>query len=278
MTQPDHLGDHRRALLGEACLVDSHAHLGDPRFDHDRGEVIARARKGGVRWMVMPGADLETSRRAVEVGAMHEQVTAAVGVSPHDAGNVREDDWEALTALAAHPKVVAWGEVGLDYHYELSDRETQKRVLRRQLGLARELDLPVILHFREAGTDFFDILETQGLPAAGGVMHCFTGTEGEMRLALELGLRISFAGVVTFPKSAAAFADLIARVPDDLLLVETDAPYMAPVPYRGNRSEPFMVAEVVRRVAEVKGVGFEAAARLTAANAERLFRIPGKEG
>lgn len=260
------------------ALFDSHAHLGDPPFDSDRQEVLARARVEGVRWVISPGANRESSRRAVAVAEENQAVFAGVGISPHDAQHAGQEDWEALRAWTAHPRVVAWGEIGLDYHYEISDREKQKLALRRQLELAREADLPVILHFRDADPDFFDILEREGIPVAGGVMHCFTGTAEQMARALDLGLYISFSGAVTFRKSVDNFGELVACVPEDRLLVETDAPYMAPVPYRGRRSEPFMVTEVVRRAAEIRGIGLERAARITRENAMRLFRIQEEEG
>jgi TatD DNase family protein len=259
---------------GNLLLFDTHAHLADRAFDTDRQEVISRATSAAVERILVPGVDRKNSERAFALADENTALIAAVGVSPHDAKGVTEEDWAILSSLASHPRVVAWGEIGLDYHYEMSGREQQKSALRRQLGLAKEADLPVILHFREAMPDFFDMLEEEGIPAAGGVMHCFTGTRDQMFRALDLGLAISFSGVVTFRKSAEEFARLINQVPEERLLVETDAPYMAPVPYRGRRSEPFMVREVARRVAEVRGMEVETAARVMSENACRLFRIP----
>lgn len=258
-------------------LFDSHAHVSFPRFAEDLDEVLARAREAGVGRIVSPGTDLASSRQAVETASDRECLFAAVGVSPHDAKDAAESDWEALLDLANHPKVAAWGEIGLDYHYEFSERKVQREVLARQLGLARDADLPVILHFREAGDDFFGLLEKEGIPPAGGVMHCFTGTGEEMARALAMGLAISFSGIVTFRRTAEDFAALISAAPDNRILAETDSPYLAPVPYRGGRAEPSMVVEVVRRIAEVKGWSLEAAGDVTRRNAERLFRLEGPE-
>jgi TatD DNase family protein len=262
---------------GHFALLDSHAHLADTAFDWDRDEVIRRSTEKGVNWIVSPGVDLGHSRKTIAVAEEYEGVFAAVGISPHDAKDAREGDYDALAALARHPRVVAWGEIGLDFHHAFSDRKTQESAFRRQLRMAAEADLPVVLHFRDAAPDFFAILEQEGLPDPGGVMHCFTGTREEMALALGLGLHLSFAGMVTFRKSTAEFAELIARVPDNRLLVETDAPYLAPQPYRGRRSEPYMLVEVVKRVAEVRGMDLAQAARLTRANACRLFRLDRRE-
>jgi TatD DNase family protein len=262
----------------KAEFFDTHAHVTFQKFAGDLDEVLGRAREEGVVRIVSPGADLASSRRAVEVAAEREGLYAAVGVSPHDAKDAGDDDWEALRELAEHPKVVAWGEAGLDYHYEFSDRRVQREVLARQLGLAREANLPVIFHFREAGEEFFRLLEEEGLPRAGGVMHCFTGTLGEMKRSLDLGLHISFSGIATFRKTKGDFAALISGVPEDRILAETDSPYLAPEPHRGKRAEPSMVVEVVRRIAEVRGWELETAAGVTRRNGERLFRVgePGQ--
>jgi len=259
----------------EAEFFDTHAHVTFPKFARHLDEVLSRAREAGVGRIVSPGADLASSRRAVEVAAEQEGLYAAVGVSPHDAKDAGTGDWDILRELTKHPKVVAWGEIGLDYHYEFSDRTVQCDVLARQLGLARDADLPVIFHFREAGEEFFRLLEKEGLPRAGGVMHCFTGSPEEMKRALDLGLHISFSGIATFRKTREDFAALIAAVPEDRILSETDSPYLAPEPHRGKRAEPSMVVEVVRRISEARGWDLEMAAGITRRNGERLFRIGG---
>jgi TatD DNase family protein len=249
-------------------LVDSHCHLDDPKFDEDREATISRALAAGVTTMLAVGTgngppDLEAGVRLAE---RYPFMYATVGVHPHDASKAEELTFLALRRLIEHPKVVAIGEIGLDYHYDLSPREAQRAVFARQLALAHATGKPVVIHTREAWEDTMALLREH---PCEGVMHCFTGNERQAREALELGLYLSYSGVVTFPK--AEETRQAARItPLDRLLIETDSPYLAPVPHRGKRNEPAFVAEVARRVAEVRGCAMEEVAEAAAGNFERL--------
>jgi TatD DNase family protein len=253
-------------------LVDSHCHLDDAQFDADREAVIERALAAGVEAMLAVGTghgppDLEAGIRLADG---HAQMVASVGVQPHDASKARPETYDRLRELAARPKVVAIGEIGLDYHYNFSPPEVQLEVFARQLALARELRLPVIIHTREAWPDTLRLLGEA--PLAGGIMHCFSGGPEEAERSLALGFHISFAGVVTFPKAMPIQA-AARMVPLERLLVETDAPYLAPVPHRGKRNEPAFVVETARKVAALRGVTVEEIAAATTENFKRLFGL-----
>jgi len=248
-------------------LVDSHCHLDDKQFDPDREEVIGRALEAGVETMLAIGSgdgppDLEA---AIRVADRFEPVWATVGVHPHDAAKCEDATFDAMRRLLAHPKVVAVGEIGLDYHYNFSPAETQREVFARQLDMAREAGKPVIIHTREAWEDTFRLLGS----GMAGVMHCFSGGPEEVRRALDLGFYISFAGIVTYPK--ALRVQEAARVtPLERILVETDAPYLAPVPHRGKRNEPALVRETVAKLAQIKGMSEEELGAATVENFRRL--------
>jgi TatD DNase family protein len=249
-------------------LIDSHCHLDDAKFDDDRDAVIERAQAAGVERMMAIGtgnpADLEVAIRLAE---RYPFVAASVGVHPHDASKAAPDTFVRLRELAAHPKVVALGEIGLDYHYDFSPRQVQRSVFEAQLEIAAEAGKPIVIHTREAWADTLDVLRQHWRGA--GIMHCFTGDETQAAEALELGFHLSFGGVLTFPKAESTRQ--AARItPDDRLLVETDCPYLAPVPYRGKRNEPAFVVETVRRLAEVRGRRPEDVAESTTRNFERL--------
>lgn len=250
-------------------LTDSHCHLDDAKFDEDREEVIAAARAAGVDTMLAIGTgsgppDLEAAIRLAE---RYEFFYATVGVHPHDASKANEETFERLRALAAHPKVVAFGEIGLDYHYDFSPRETQREVFRRQLEIAAEAGKPIVIHTREAWDD--TLAAVGGRLPNGGIMHCFTGDAQQARQALAAGFHLAFGGVVTFPK-ADAVREAARITPDDRLLVETDCPYLAPAPHRGKRNQPAFLVETVRRLAEVRGRSAEEIADLTSGNFRRL--------
>ena len=250
-------------------LTDSHCHLDDAKFDEDREEVIAAARAAGVDTMLAIGTgsgppDLEAAIRLAE---RYEFFYATVGVHPHDASKANEETFERLRALAAHPKVVAFGEIGLDYHYDFSPRETQREVFRRQLEIAAEAGKPIVIHTREAWDD--TLAAVGGRLPNGGIMHCFTGDAQLARQALAAGFHLAFGGVVTFPK-ADAVREAARITPDDRLLVETDCPYLAPAPHRGKRNQPAFLVETVRRLAEVRGRSAEEIADLTSGNFRRL--------
>lgn len=258
-------------------FVDSHAHIDGEAFDADRDEVVERARAAGVRWILNVGTGDPHSgnlERAVAVAEKYEGVYAAVGVHPHDA-RLYDDDAERrlVEILRSGGRVVGLGEIGLDYHYDNSPRDVQREVFARQLRLAREMSLPVVIHSRDADDDTLAILRSE---LAGtnvrGVMHCFGGGIGLAQGALELDFMISFAGNVTF-KKADNLRDVAAVVPDDRLLVETDCPYLSPVPLRGRRNEPAHVVETVRFLAELRAQDALEVSRLTAENFARLFDV-----
>ncbi|MGQ9823826.1 MAG: TatD family hydrolase [Desulfotomaculales bacterium] len=254
-------------------LVDTHAHLIDGRFDRDRQEVLERAKAAGVALIVNVGYDLESSRKSVALAGEFDCVYAAVGVHPHDAAQVPPGYLEELRRLAEGEKVVAVGETGLDYYRNLSPAEVQKKVFREHLALARELDLPVIIHDRDAHKDVLGILKEDGPGRAGGVLHCFSGDWEMARVCLEMGFFISIAGVVTYPKSS-LLKEIAARVPVERLLVETDCPYLTPEPWRGRRNEPAYVRSVVECVANLRGMSAGELALITARNARSLFCFP----
>jgi TatD DNase family protein len=253
-------------------LVDSHCHLDDPKFDEDREQVIERARAAGVGRMMAIGTgdgppDLEVAVRQAD---RYDFVYATIGVHPHDASKAGKDTFVKLQALARHPKVLAVGEIGLDYHYDFSPRDVQRAVFVRQLELAAEAAKPIVIHTREAWDDTLEILRASW--RGGGIMHCFTGDEEQARQALDLGFHLSFGGVLTFPK-AEPTRQAVKIVPEDRLLVETDCPYLAPVPYRGKRNEPAFMVETVKRLAELRGRAVEEIAQVTTANWERLCGV-----
>lgn len=253
-------------------LFDTHAHYDSHKFDTDRDAVLSSLPEKGVSLVVDPGCDLESSAMAVELAQQYPFLYAAVGVHPEDCADW-EDDWTDLIAeLAAAPKVVAIGEIGLDYYWkENPPREFQQHVFRAQMALAQELDLPVIVHDREAHGDSMDIV--RDFPEVRGVFHCFSGSAEMAKELVRLGWHISFTGVLTYPNARKAIeaADVI---PLDRLMVETDSPYMAPVPFRGRRNWSGYVEHTARRLAEVKGISYEACCRITLENGLRFFRIP----
>jgi TatD DNase family protein len=250
-------------------FVDSHCHLDDKRFAEDLEAVLDRAAAAGVTRMLSigtgdgpPGIDC-----AVRVADKYAPVFASIGVHPHDASKVTPRTLDELRDLAKHPKVVAFGEIGLDYHYDFSPRDIQREVFVAQLKLAGELKLPLIVHTREAWADTIATLSEHW--RGPGIMHCFTGTADEARQALDLGLHLAFGGVITF-KTADTAREAAKITPDDRLLIETDAPYLAPIPHRGKRNEPSFMVETARKLAELRGTTVERIAELTATNFETL--------
>ena len=254
------------------ALIDSHAHVSTAKFDADRAEVLARARAAGLVAIVDVGCDLESSRASLALAEREPDVWAAAGVHPHEARHWGPGSAEALRALLARPRCVALGEIGLDFHYDFSPRDQQRAAFREQLALALELDRPVVLHVREAYPEALSILDEHRGPRLRGVAHCFTGNADEARGFVERGFCVSFSGVVTF-KSAGEIQAAARVVPPELLLVETDCPYMAPVPLRGKRCEPAFVAHTLRFLAALRGEDEAALAARTVANATRLFGL-----
>ncbi len=254
--------------------IDSHCHIDMPAFDHDREAVVARAREAGVSdLLIAGGVDAEDGhRRALRVAEQLDvPVSVSAGIHPHEARLATESIYDELKSLAREGRIVAIGEVGLDFHYDHSPRDVQREVFRRQVRLAREIGLPLIIHTREADEESATILEEEGAQEAGGVIHCFTGGEELARRALALGFHVSFSGIVAFPRSETIQA--VARtVPEDRLLIETDSPFLAPPPHRGKRNEPAFVVEVARKVAALRGTPVEAVGAAAKRNFDRLFR------
>lgn len=274
-------------------LVDSHCHPDDAAFAGDRSDVLARAAAAGVTELVAIGGGaapgtlgvgLEVRRAALSSASAAgsdrpaggvPRVWATVGIHPHEAENAREESFAEMRALAAEPGVIAIGEIGLDYHYDHSPREAQRRVFARQLALAAELSLPVSIHTREAWAETAAEIRAARL-AAGGVFHCFAGGRGEAEEAMALGFYLSFSGMLTF-RSADAIREAAAWAPAERLLIETDSPYLAPAPHRGKRNEPAWVAEVARALGELRGWSAAEAGRVTGENFHRLFPRAGSD-
>jgi len=253
-------------------MVDSHCHIDMPAFDHDRDAVVARAREAGVVDMLIAGGvDAEDGHRRAQRVAEALGLPVSAGVHPHEAKLATEAVYDELRGFAREGRIVAIGEIGLDFHYDHSPRDVQREVFRKQVRLARDVNLPLIIHTREADDETAAILEEEGARETGGVIHCFTGDEDLARRALALGFYISFSGIIAFPRSETIQA--VARsLPADRLLVETDSPFLAPPPHRGKRNEPAFVVEVARKVAGLRGESAEAVGAAAKRNFERLFR------
>jgi len=252
-------------------LVDSHCHVDMPEFDADRDAVVARAREAGIETMLIVGGVDEDAghRRALGVAEQFGFPVSA-GVHPHEARLATEATYDELRGFARDERIVAIGEIGLDFHYDHSPRPVQREVLRRQVRLARDVGLPVIVHTREADDETAMLLEEEGAAEVGGILHCFTGTRDLARRALDLGFFISFSGIVAFPR-AEEIQHVARMVPGDRLLVETDAPFLAPPPHRGKRNEPAFVVEVARKVAALRGAAVEEIGAAVRANFDRFL-------
>jgi len=254
-------------------LIDSHCHLDNEQFESDREAVIERAIDAGVEHMLAIGTgdgppDLEAGIRLADC---YPAIYATVGVHPHDAAKATEESFKHIDRLLAHPKVVAIGEIGLDYHYDFSPRDVQRAVFIEQLRIARDRRKPIVIHTREAWNDTLALLRQHWASAGlGGVMHCFSGDANQGLEALSLGLHLSFGGILTFPKSL-PLQEAARQAPADRILIETDAPYLAPVPKRGKRNEPAFIVETARKLAELRGEAPEAIAAATSENFRRLF-------
>ena len=254
-------------------FVDTHAHLNMGDFDGDREGVIERALKAGVEAVMDIGTDLVSSRKAAALAAAFASVYAAAGVHPHEAAKATEQDLVTIDSLALEPNVVAVGEIGLDYHYLLSPVDVQQAVFRRQIELGLRSGKPLIVHVREAMPDALRILRETGAAPYRGVFHCYGGTKDEVQTVLQLGFHVSFTGVVTF--SNFKNWTTVAAVPLERLLLETDAPYMTPVPFRGKRNEPAFLVYTAGAIAGLHGIRVEDLAGLTTQNAKRLFGLEG---
>ena len=254
-------------------LFDTHAHLHFPEFDADRESMLARARESGVRRMLTIGTDIETSRASIALAGREADVWATVGVHPHDAAEADAAVLAEIERLAAEPRVVAVGEIGLDYFRDLSPREDQHRVFRALIGIARRAGKPVVIHCRDAHEDTLAILAEERVAEVRGIMHCFSGDVAIARRCLDLGLLISLAGPVTYP-NARALPEVARFVPGDRLVVETDCPFLPPQGYRGKRNEPAYLSITATRVAELRGETIDALAARTTASACMLLGIP----
>lgn len=254
-------------------LIDSHAHLDDSRFDEDRDEIIKSLKENKIDYIVNIGADFESSLNSIKLAKDHENIYAAVGIHPHDAKTLNEHMYNELKNMAINnEKVVAIGEIGLDYYYDNSPRDIQKYWFERQLELAKELDLPVVIHSRDATQDTFDIIKKCQDGSMRGVLHCYSGSVETMREYLKLGYIISLGGPVTF-KKALVPKEVAKEVPLDKLLIETDSPYLTPEPYRGKRNDPTKVYHVAEMIADIRGISIEELAEATSNNAKEFFKI-----
>jgi len=258
-----------------ARLFDSHAHLDDERFDGDREALIESLPDNGVGYVINAGADLESSRAGIDIAARWPHVYAAAGVHPHDAKELDESGIETLREMLQGPKVVAVGEIGLDYHYDYSPREKQRYWFERQLALAQEISKPVIIHSREATEDTLSVLKKYARYGVWGVVHAFSGSVETAEIVLNMGLMIGIGGTVTF-KNAVKPVEVAGKVPMDRLLIETDCPYLTPAPHRGKRNEPAYVGYVAEKIAEIRGIPVEDVIRVTYDNACRLYGIDGE--
>jgi TatD DNase family protein len=255
-------------------LIDSHAHIQGKEYAGEAEAVIERARAAGVEQIIVVGGagDVSSNSEAVALADSLVNIYATVGMHPHDAKDVGPDELEKLKDLTLHPRVIAVGETGLDYYYNHSPRDVQRRVFAQFIHMARATALPIVVHERDAASEGAALLRSEGEGKLRGVIHCFTGNYEAARAYLDLGFYLSFTGIITF-KNAEALRDVVRRVPLERMLVETDSPYLTPVPHRGKRNEPAYVRLVAATVANIKGVTLEEVARVTTDNTRRLFRI-----
>src|SRR5919108_1258482 len=255
-------------------LIDSHAHIQGPEYDTDIQNVLERAREAGVAKIIVVGGagELSSNEAAVALAESHPGLYATVGMHPHDAKDVGEEEIEKLNQLTAKPKVVAVGETGLDFYYNHSPHEVQRKIFARFIQMACETGLPLVVHERDAFNDTAELLRNEGGGQVRGVVHCFTGDYQAAQKYLDLGFYLSFTGIITF-KNAEPLRDVVRAVPLEKMFVETDSPYLTPVPHRGKRNEPAYVHFIAETIAKVKGLSFEEVARVTTHNVRELFRI-----
>ena len=252
-------------------LIDTHAHLDFGHYDSDRNDVIWRAQHAGVKAIITIGIDLDTSRASIKIAEEHKNIFAAIGIHPHDAQQATLTDIEQLESLLEHPKVVAIGEVGLDYYRNSSPMDIQRKIFRLFLDLSLTKGYPLIIHTRDADEDIQKMIWEKSRTGWRGVFHCFSGDEKMAERVMEMGFHISFTGNITFKNSRSI--DVLKSVPVEKLLLETDSPFMAPVPHRGKRNEPAFVNQVAQKIAEVKGLDIKELADATSQNAIHLFGL-----
>ena len=254
-------------------LIDSHAHLDMKDFDKDRKQVIERATQGGVGQIITIGIDLASSLKALELADQYDFIFSTVGYHPHNADEVNLEELKELEGWVSEPNIVAWGEIGLDYYRRYSTPEKQLEVFKLQLEMADQYGLPVIIHDREAHQEVFEILNKKGKKKDQGVIHCFSGDYDLAMAFIEMGYYISIPGTVTY-KKALQVQEVAAKIPMEYLLIETDAPFLSPVPVRGKRNEPLYVTHTAQKIAQLRGMDFGEVARQTSENARRLFALP----
>ena len=253
-------------------LFDTHAHYYDTQYDEDRNEVIERARASGVEYILTASSDIASSIESISLAQNYDFIYSAIGVHPHNVLELNNNIISALTDFASYPKVVAIGEIGLDYFYDNSPREAQKIWFAKQISLAKSLKLPVIIHDRDAHEDTVSIIKSEKACDVGGVLHCFSGSIEMARDVMNNNFMISIAGPVTF-KNANRLLEVVKYVPEDMLLIETDCPYLAPEPHRGQRNESAYVKLIAEKIAKIKGKPYSEIAQITTSNAKRLFGI-----
>lgn len=256
----------------QALLIDSHAHLDSGQYDHDREEMIERARQNGVSHILTIGCDIASSQKSISIAEQYAQIFAAVGVHPHDATEISPATLATLEDMLQHPKVVALGEIGLDYYRDRSPRDVQHNAFRAQIRLAGKMNKPIIVHDRDAHDDVLRLLEEEDAAAVGGVLHCFSGDLAMAEKCLELGFYLSFPGPITYPKNDRT-REIVAALPLERILVETDCPYLSPQQFRGKRNEPAYVRYTAEKIAEIKNLSVEDVARITSRNCYALFGI-----
>ncbi len=255
----------------QPVLIDTHAHLQLSHFDADREAVIQRASEAGVKKIIAVSTDVTSSRQSLQLAEKFPEVYAAVGIHPTDCGKAADEDFAVIAELARHPKAVAIGEIGMDFYWKPFSAEQQRQAFLRQLHLAKELDKPVIIHNREAGQAILQTLHIAGINQISGVFHCFSENAEYAQRVLALGCHISFTGNLTYKKSA--LPEVAAQTPLERLLLETDAPFMAPAPHRGKRNEPAYTVYIAEKLAEIKKISIEEMARQTTENALQLFKL-----
>jgi TatD DNase family protein len=251
-------------------MIDTHSHLNDPKFAADLDEVVSRARGAGVDRIIVCGYDLPSSRAAIEIAASFDGVFATVGIHPHDAKSFSREALGEIEELSRAPKVIAIGETGLDFHYDFSPRPAQIEAFEAHIELAERVGLPVVIHSRESNDQALEVIESSAANIAGCVFHCFSGDEEFARRVLDAGFYIGIDGPITF-RASEGLRRVVEITPTDRLLIETDCPYLAPVPHRGKRNEPGYLIHIAEEVARIKGLAVEDIGRITAENARRLF-------
>ncbi|MBI4618612.1 MAG: TatD family hydrolase [Desulfobacterales bacterium] len=251
-------------------LVDSHAHLDLPEFDDDRNEVIKRAKDSGIDYILNIGINSDSCINTIKLADSYDFIYASIGIHPHDVKNINKNTYAVLKSLANNKKVLAFGEIGLDFYRNLSPKGTQIKRFREQINLANELKLPVIIHNRDAHKETLEILKEDGAKNLGGIIHCFSGDYSMAKSCIDMGFYISIPGTITFPK-AVELQEIVKKLPLSKIMIETDCPFLTPVPYRGKRNEPSFVRYVAEKIASLKDTSFEKVAEITSQNFRSLF-------